>query len=463
MNAPNRACRGYRRCVAGLIGLGFVLSAFPSGRVWGQGVSPLAIGVSPAPASRVAVTELFLRVGEAQVIEMPGVRRIAVGNGRVIQATAMDNKQVLVVPETEGVSSLHLWSHRGRQHQYMVRVVSPESNRLLDQVRAMLAADANLRIQNINGKVVIDGDRVTADQVARVKAIASLDGEVVSLLNPVGVERMIAMDVRIVELKRSALENIGVHWNPSMQGPAFGLIGDAHRAAAFRAGGPAAAAGLEARAGVNGLAGVFGIATTIGSMINLMQQTGDAVVLAEPRLSCRSGGSARFVVGGELPIPQTSGLGAVSVQFKEYGVKFDISPLVSGDGMISAKVATEISSVNFEVQVNDIPGLLKRRAETEVNLRENETLVIAGLVTKESVGSIDKVPGLAEVPILGHLFRSRQFRDQQSDLVVFVTPRFIDSSAPTTLSSTAQPLRPGGASGSDLAPTAWRSLVDSGY
>ncbi len=176
---------------------------------------------------------------------------------------------------------------------------------------------------------------------------------------------------------------------------------------------------------------MLGLASSITSIINLLVQNGDAVVLAEPRLACRSGGSARFVAGGELPVPFSSGLGTVSVGFKEYGVKFDVSPVASETGVIAAKIAAEISAINFEIQVQDVPGLLKRRAETEVNLRENETLVIAGLLTEESSKSIDRVPGLGELPILGKLFRSREFRDRKTDLVVFITPRFVGATSTT--------------------------------
>ena len=160
-------------------------------------------------------------------------------------------------------------------------------------------------------------------------------------------------------------------------------------------------------------------------MLNLLVQNGDAFILAEPQLSCRSGGTARFVAGGEIPIPVSTGLGATSVMFKEYGVKFDVAPVASETGMIAAKIAAEISAINFEVVVREIPGLTKRRAETEVNLRDNETLVIAGLVSEESNGNLDKLAGFADLPILGALFRSRQFRDRRTELVIFITPRIL--------------------------------------
>ncbi len=106
-------------------------------------------------------------------------------------------------------------------------------------------------------------------------------------------------------------------------------------------------------------------------------------------------------------------------------MKFEVAPVASETGVIAAKIATEISAINFDVQVQDVPGLTKRRAETEVNLRENETLVIAGLLSEDASRSIDKVPGLGELPILGALFRSREFRNSKTELVVFITPRFV--------------------------------------
>ncbi len=231
-------------------------------------------------------------------------------------------------------------------------------------------------------------------------------------------------------MKKSALKNLGVRWSGSANGPTYGLVGDFHRSAAMASADVASAAGLAARAAISPFASSFSLASSVTSMLNFLVSRGDAVILAEPRLSCRSGGTARFVAGGELPIPQSSGLGAVSVSFKEYGVKFDFSPTAGQDGMISARIATEISSVDFEVMVNEVPGLVKRRAETEVNLRENETLVIAGLLSENAARRIDQVAGLGDIPVLGELFRSRDFRSQKTDLVVFVTPRFVDTPHP---------------------------------
>jgi len=415
--------------------------------------TPPAPGASIAPsAARSAELELY--VGQARVLDAGNVRRIVIGNGRVIQATALDDGQVLVIPEAPGQSTLHLWGRDGREAGYVVTVVPADSARLLAEVRAMLGAAPNLSARIVGDKIVVEGGNLSEEQASRLTEVAKRYPQIVNLVSRIGFERMIALDVRMVEIRRDRLEHIGVRWNGSMTGPAFTIAGDLHRSNALRPGGAAEGIpGVEVRPRIEPFATAFGIASTVTSMIDLMVQNGDAVVLAEPSLSCRSGGSAKFLAGGELPIPYSSGLGSVSVVFKEYGVKFDINPLASETGVIAAKIATEISSINFDVMVRDVPGITKRRAETEVNLREHETLVIAGLIAEESSRSIDRVPALGELPVLGNLFRSRAFRERQSELVVFITPRFVDpfpAGAPVAAGWPVSPLPPPAGSASPV-------------
>jgi Flp pilus assembly secretin CpaC len=352
----------------------------------------------PSPASSLPVTPslepttatITLYVGEAHVLNERDVRRMAVGNGKVIQATALDDRQVLVLPEAPGQSTLVLWGKSGPEKRFVFNVMAADTGRLLAEVQSMLGDAPRVSARIVGDKVVLEGSEVSEALSGRIGEIGKRFPQVVNLLPRIGMERMIAMDVKFVEIRRELLQDIGIKWNASAQGPSFQVI-----------------------------------ASSLASMINLLVQNGDAVILAEPRLSCRSGGSARFIAGGELPIPITGALGTASVAFKEYGIKFDVNPVASETGVIAARVATEISSINFEIAVKQIPGLTKRRAETDVNLRENETLVIAGLLSEEGTRNMDRVAGASELPVLGPLFRSRQFRDRQTDLVVFITPRFV--------------------------------------
>lgn len=369
---------------------------------------------------------LNLYVGQAHLLNTGPLRRIAVGNGRVVQATALDDRQVLIIPEAAGQSTLHLWPREGVERSYVITVIPADTSRLLTEIRAMLGDQPNLGARVVGDKIVIEGYGASEEQVSRLTEIGARYPQIVNLVSKVGLEKMIEMDVRMVEVRRDALQNLGVRWQPTVNGPSFGVVGDTYRGTAFSRGIAASAAGTTVSGAAAPFAATLGLAASFTSVINFLVQQGQAVILAEPRLACRSGGSARFIAGGELPIPFSTGLGATSVAFKEYGVKFDVSPVTSASGVIAAKVATEISAIDFEVQVNNIPGLTKRRAETEVNLREHETLVIAGLLSEETSRNVDRVPALGELPVLGRLFRSRMFRDRQTELVVFVTPRLVN-------------------------------------
>ncbi len=408
-------------------------AGIPRGLIWASClVGPLFLMSARSADAQVTaaaspdVPELTLTIGRAHVLDTGPVRRIAVGNGKVIQATALDDRQVLVLPEISGRSSLHIWPRRGPLRRYLINVVGDAVARRYESVRDMLGVAPNLQARLAGESVVIDGQDLSAAQVAKVQAIAKRFPEVLDLATGADSARMIAMDVKFVEIKKSALKRLGVRWSGSANGPSFGVIGDIHRSESLSREGLAAAIGQRVGDLVSPFASTLTLAGSITSVLTFLVEEGQARVLAEPRLSCRSGGSAKFIAGGELPIPMAAGLGTVSVSFKEYGIKFDFSPTAMPGGLIAARIATEVSSVDFEVQVRDVPGLIKRRAETEIQIAEQQTMVIAGLLSEESSRHVDKVAGLGDIPILGHLFRSREFRSRQTDLAVFVTPRFVD-------------------------------------
>jgi pilus assembly protein CpaC len=178
-----------------------------------------------------------------------------------------------------------------------------------------------------------------------------------------------------------------------------------------------------------GTAGYFGLITSITSRINLAMQTGNAWELAAPQLSARSGGTADFLVGGQVPIPVSSGFGQTTVEYKDYGIKLHMEPLVNAEGDIAAKIETEISKVDPSITVQGFPAFLTRRGNTELNVHEGDTIVISGLVDANAAKTIDKVPGIGQIPVLGELFKSRAFQANRTDLVVFVTPHVIDAHA----------------------------------
>src|SRR5690606_20019968 len=182
----------------------FVLAAW----LLGAPAAAAADAAAPARGATEDPVELTLEVGQAHLIEAPGVRRIAVGNGKSIQATAIDKRQVLVLPEAPGQSSLHLWPRRGPPLAYRIHVVPSETGRLLAGVQALLGDEDNLHVGLVGERVVIEGERPSVAQAARLRTLMETYPTLVNLVGEAGRERMIAMDVRMVEIKRSALENI---------------------------------------------------------------------------------------------------------------------------------------------------------------------------------------------------------------------------------------------------------------
>jgi pilus assembly protein CpaC len=255
----------------------------------------------------------------------------------------------------------------------------------------------------------------------------------VNLISTVGLEQMIAIDVSILEFRKTALRDLGIRWNTrDINGPNYGIVGDIHRTDSLGPGGAGEGRvpGVPTGATVAPFASYFGITSFITSTISAAVNNGDATFLAEPRLTCKSGSSAKFLAGGEIPIPLANGFGNVTVQYKQYGVKLEVSPAVSESGVISAQVLTELSALDAQTVVAGIPGLITRRTETDVNLREGQSLVISGLFDGSATKALEKVPGIGDIPVLGELFKSRNYRRNKTELVIFLTPRVVRPEAP---------------------------------
>jgi pilus assembly protein CpaC len=230
------------------------------------------------------------------------------------------------------------------------------------------------------------------------------------------------METRIMEFDKKSMDEIGIKWDTQINGPSGGLIRDWKT-------NPYYAIRQDPFTKIGGLSGTqsyFGIATAITSRINLAMQTGNAWELATPQLSARSGGSADFLVGGEIPVATTSGFGNVDVEYKPYGIKMHIEPIVNANGDISTKIETELSKIDPTITVLGNPAFLTRRTNTEMNVHDGQTIVLSGLVDANATKQFDKMPGLGQVPILGALFRSRNFQANRTELVIFLTPHVID-------------------------------------
>jgi pilus assembly protein CpaC len=324
----------------------------------------------------ITAQNLSFFVGELKVFNNVDVERVAIGNGGIIKVELLPNHQLLLIAESIGSTYLHFWNKNGSESEYNIKVEK---------------SDPHVRLRR---------------------------------------KSMINMDVKIVEFRKAALSSLGVDWSKQFSGPGLAIARDFKSSTLFR-GSSSSDIFNNLPLNVTPTQTWLGIATEITSRINLLASNGDATTLAEPRLSCRNGGSAKFLAGGEVPYPTTSALGQTNVEFKEYGIKLNVSPLVDDQtGLIATKILTEVSQIDDAVSVNGVPGLLTRRTETEVNVYDGETIVLAGLLNAESTKDLDKLPGLGDLPIIGWLFKSEDFRRSVTELVIFVTPRIFTPDSP---------------------------------
>ena len=404
------------------------------------------------PSSTLSSTDevetITLSLGQGHLMEVGQVLRIALGSGRVLQANWLDDRQLLLIPEAPGETTLHLWLKGGGVRKYQILVTESNSVRLAQDMNLLLGENSGVRARALGERILLEGQNPTEEGAWRAAELVKRYPQVISLVSRRGYEQMINLEVKMIEIGRNALKQLGVRWQGggagdwAVSGPSFGVIGDFKRSGAFLPeGGAAATRGFAVAPRIHPFATSASMVSSLSSMIDLMVQNGDAAVLAEPRLSTRSGGKARFVAGGELPIPVLSANGAANVDFKEYGVRFEVEPVVNAQGVISASLHTEVSSIDDEVTVMGVPGLRKQSSNTDVNLRPGETLVIAGMVRNEMSGAITKIPGLGDLPILGHLFRSKRFRQRESEMVVLITPRLSEQGSTPAVDSRVQALQ----------------------
>jgi pilus assembly protein CpaC len=271
----------------------------------------------------------------------------------------------------------------------------------------------------LTGTVASPEDAAEAQRL--VQAYLGEGMQVVTRLRT-AVPLQVNLKVRIAEVNRSALKQIGVNLlsSDSTGGFRFGI-------------------GQGSPAPVNGLAGNIGTALGVSGKLfgldllgtlDLLASDGLSTTLAEPNLTTLSGETASFLAGGEFPIPVSQGLGgAVSVEYKSYGVALAFSPVVLADGRISMRVRPEVSELTSEgaLKLNgyDVPAIATRRAETTVELGSGQSFMLAGLLRSSNNNVISRAPFLGDLPILGTLFRSRNFRRSETELVIIVTPYLV--------------------------------------
>ena len=343
--------------------------------------------------------------------------------------------------------------------------VSYDITRLSNELRRRFPG-SHLRASSVNGRIMLSGEVSDAATLDKAVTIARQFGP--EIINSVSVmsPQQVMLEVRFIEVTRTAGRELGVQWN-RFGGHTLANIGNRTPAGALPitpAGGnnfqnPGVTSGgindanilrsASVAAGVISGASPFGFligrmvanGMSADALINLLEQKGVARSLAEPNLVALSGDTASFLAGGEYPIPVAGSFGQVTVDYKKYGVGLAFTPTVLGRGLINMKIEPEVSQidVNHSVAVANgvsVPALIVRRASTTVELRDGQSFVIGGLLQSDNQHQIEQLPWLGSVPVLGALFSSKSYQNNESDLAIIVTPHLVRPARPGDLIKT---------------------------
>ncbi len=381
--------------------------------------------------------QLLMYDGQIKILPIPDVARVAVGNGKIVGVTTLPNQIVLIGTGT-GTTDMVLWTRMGQVISYHLFITPYDNQQTYDQIHAVLDPIPGLRVDNADGRVVLSGN-LNPEEARTVAQIAKTFPGTIDMVraNTVDMKRMVYLDVQVIDFKKSALRDLGIQWQNSMEGPASRVLGDFVGINTFRLGDVYQGGGANTLNGlINGQPGpltglpiqvnpfqnYLGLVSSLTSTINLAVQDGTAYILANPQLSTRSGGVASFLAGGEIPIPISSALGETTVLYKKYGVMLKIKPEADRYGNILTNIYTEVSQIDPTVTIDGYPGFLTRKTSTLVNVHSGQTIVLSGLVHSLGASTINKFPWLGDIPILGWLFKSHNFQASRSELVIFVTP-----------------------------------------
>ncbi|MBN3726360.1 type II and III secretion system protein family protein [Burkholderia sp. Ac-20379] len=345
-----------------------------------------------------------------------------------------------VLGKKAGTTTLYVLD--GANHPLVQRTIKVTPD--LDALRGMLAArfpNADLKLNAGPGSMQVDGhakDSSEADAMAQM--LQPYLAEKQNLVNRIVIDKplQVQLHVRIVEVDRNVTRQLGVNWQSltTFGGSHFfgGLFNGATTLSSLTS-----TATSTTGTGYSIAAGFSSGGTSIDAIIGALTEEDLLTTLAEPNLVALSGQTASFLAGGEFPIPISQTNGAVSIDYKDFGVKLDFTPTVLNDRRISLKVRPEVSQLDSTASIStgtiSIPGISVRRADTTVELASGQSFAIAGLLQSNSSNSISQVPGLGSLPVIGKLFSSKSFQDKKTEIVIIVTPYLANPVDPKRLRS----------------------------
>ena len=383
--------------------------------------------------------EIPLMVGRSVVLDHPDeIARVAITDDGIADAVAISTREVLINAKAPGATTLVIWSRSGDRNFFTINV-NVDVGQLQDHVRATFPGES-IRVLASKGIITLTGNASNPGIAERVTAMAaSFGGTVVDNLElPVPpAERQIILRVRFAEVQRSALNDFGVNILSTGALNTPGVIGTQQFGGASISGVQGSigqpTTGFPTNVSIGDVLNVFAFRPdlNLGVMLRYLQANNVLEILAEPNVITTSGKEAQLLVGGEFPVPVVQGgaaAGAVTIQFRQFGIRIDFKPQMTARGSIQMQVTPEVSALDFANAVSFsgflIPALSTRRVSTDVELMPGQSFVIAGLIDQRVSETVNKIPGLSSIPLVGKIFTSHSKQKNNTELLVLVTPEF---------------------------------------
>ncbi|MBS3758443.1 MAG: pilus assembly protein N-terminal domain-containing protein [Desulfobacterales bacterium] len=423
--------------------------------------------------------KLILTLGEQKTIESPDVKRIAVGDPNIADVKALEaSNKILVTAMGVGRTNLLIWDEDDNEKSILIQVIAEDPEDVAEEIRNLLRGIEGIKVMAMGNRIIINGNVLKNQDLNKINKVAALYPQATNLarMSPsvlkilsdkinkefseagladikakrmadkiviqgdvsdkiskeragqiatafdvpvinfidvgVSLKKMIVVHVDFIELKKGDMNKLGIQWSDASSGvlataSVLGEGGFGELSAPF--------------------AGTYGF-NTYRTVITAVKNDANSRVLAQPKLLCRSGEKAEFMAGGEVSIPLITE-DEVKVEYKPYGLLLNISPVIDKEDHIATEISVEQSTVSY-ASTSEYPNFDKSRVNTFINVKSGETIVLSGLLSNTNAKSVSKLPGLGDIPVLGELFKSRSFKNDKSELIVFVTPRVTDAKDP---------------------------------
>jgi pilus assembly protein CpaC len=400
------------------------------------------------------IQKMELTVGKSRVLDLPvAIKRASLANPDVADTVVLSPTQIYITGKASGVTSLTLWNESGKMMGVYDVVITPDLTRLKENLHKAMPDEKNILVMASHDSVTLSGTASNSANLTRALGIAEAYApkKVINSMQVGGVQQVM-LELRVAEMNRELVRRLAINAT-AMTPQGFGMT--ALNQLTTMLGGNSFA-GMTGGLLPGGISPPGGLLAPLSNTLNLSQQATSAVngafqfqtgnitwsgfvdalhqeniikVLAKPTLVALNGQEAAFLAGGEFPIPVPQAFGLITIQFKKFGVGLVFTPNIVDKKHISLSVAPEVSELDFQNALRTqgfiVPAITTRRATTTIELADGQSFAIGGLLRDNVKESINKYPGLGDIPILGALFRSTSYQKLETELVIIVTAHLV--------------------------------------